>query len=100
MKELALSEGFDEDIRNFLGSQKIAKVDDMTMDELPNVVHVDLNVFGQLMMDQILWDLNGTLVVTKYDWWPFDLDTKLSEKMLKPNGLSGSIHNPSILNLR
>ena len=54
MKELSLSEGFGEDINNLLGSQTIAKVDDVTMDELPDVVHVDLYVFGLLMMDRIL----------------------------------------------
>ena len=99
MKELSLSEGFDEDRRKMLGSQIIVKVDDMAMDELSDVVHVDLYVFGLLMMDQILWDLNGTLVVTKYDWWPFDLDTKLSENILKPNDLSSGIHSPPILSL-
>ncbi len=51
MKELALSEGFVEDIINLLGSQTIAKVNDVTMDELPDVVHVDLYVFGPLMMN-------------------------------------------------
>ena len=54
MKEFALIEGFGEDITNLLESQTIAKVNDMTMDELLDVVHVDLYVFGPLMMDQIL----------------------------------------------
>lgn len=54
MKELALSEGFGEDISNLLRSRTIAKVNDMTMDELSDVVHVDLYVFGPLMMNQIL----------------------------------------------
>ena len=67
MKELALGEGFGEDISNLLRSRTIVKVDDMTMDELPHVVHVDLYVFDPLLMNQILWDLNSTLVVTKYD---------------------------------
>ena len=67
MKELALGEGFGEDINNLLKSQTIVKVNDMTMDELSSVVHVELYVFGLLMMDQILCDLNGTLFVKKYD---------------------------------
>ena len=54
MKELALSEGFGEDISNLLKSLTIVKVNDMTMDELPDVVHVDLYVFGPLMMNWIL----------------------------------------------
>ena len=54
MKELALSEGFGEDISYLLESKTIEKVNYMTMDELMDVVHVDLYVFGLLMMDQIL----------------------------------------------
>ena len=53
MKELALSEGFGEYISNLLGSRTVLKVNDMAMDELPDVVHMDLYVFGLLMMDQI-----------------------------------------------
>lgn len=54
MKELALNYGFGEDIKNLLKSHTIAKVNDATMDQLPDVVYVDLYVFGPLMMDQIL----------------------------------------------
>ena len=51
MKELTLSEGFVENINNLIRSREIVNVNDVTMDELLDVVHVDLYVFGPLMMD-------------------------------------------------
>jgi hypothetical protein len=60
---------------------------------------VDLDVFGSLMMNWVLRDLDGTLVVTVDDWWLLKSDAKFSEDILNPNNPSGSISNPSILSL-
>ena len=36
------------------------------MHKLSDVVHMDLNVFGFLLLNLIIADLNGTLVITVY----------------------------------
>lgn len=68
------------------------------MNQLLDVVHVDLNVLGSLMMDQIVRDLNHTLVVTIDDFGLPKGNSKLSENVLKVDDLSSSINNSLIRN--
>ena len=34
------------------------------MHKLPDVVHMDLNMFGSLSLNWIIADLNGTMIIT------------------------------------
>ena len=36
------------------------------MHKLSNVVHMDLNVFGSMLLNWIIVDMNGTLIVIVY----------------------------------
>lgn len=56
-------------------------------------------MLGLLMMDQIMRDLNHTLVVTIDDCGILKGNAKLSDNVLKLDGLSSSINFSSILNL-
>jgi hypothetical protein len=67
MDILDLSEGFGEDVYNLLCCQTITQIDDPLLNKLPKKMHVDLDVFGSLMMNRVLRDLDGTLVVTVDD---------------------------------
>jgi hypothetical protein len=51
---LALSEGFGEYVCNLLCCGTVTQIDDLLLDQLPRKIHVDLNVFGPLMMNRVL----------------------------------------------
>jgi hypothetical protein len=58
-----LGERFGEDVCNLLCYRTITQIDDLLMNHLPEKMHVNLNMFGPLMMNEVLRDLDGTLVV-------------------------------------
>lgn len=95
-----LSEGFGEDIDNLLYCRMILQINDPLLYLLLDVVHMDLYVFGSLMLKQVLQDLDVTLIVTMEDYWLWKGEAKLSQNILKRNILSSNINNSSILNLR
>jgi hypothetical protein len=70
---LSLSEGFGEDVCNLLKIEKhphsilALYIDDLLLNQITEKMHVYLNVFGPLMMNHVLRDLDGALVVIIYD---------------------------------
>ena len=67
------------------------------MDQPYDIVHMYLYVLGLLVLKNLSWDMNRSLVVTKYDGWSMKLYPKLNENMLYPNGLGCSIYSSSLL---
>ena len=55
---------FCEDIYDFLFSGKVFQIDNSILDELANEMHVDLNMFGPLMIHRISGNVDGTLIIT------------------------------------
>jgi len=54
MNILSLSEGFGEDVCNLLCCRTIVQIDDLLLNQLPEKMHVDFDVFGPLMMNRVL----------------------------------------------
>jgi hypothetical protein len=63
MEILSLNEGFGEYFCNLLCCRKIVQINDLLLNQLHEKMHVDLDVFGLLMMNQVLRDLDGILIV-------------------------------------
>jgi hypothetical protein len=63
MEILSLNERFGEYFYNFLYCRKIVQTDDLLLNQLHEKMHVDLDVFGLLMMNRVLRDLDGALIV-------------------------------------
>ena len=55
------------------------------MHQLPDVVHVYLNMFGPLPSNGIYGDLNSSLTVSKYDCGKSTTNIKLWKNALQPN---------------
>ena len=64
---LFLSKVLGEDIYNLLICKEILQNNGPVMHQLPDVVHVYLNMFGPLLGKWICGGLHSTLIVTKYD---------------------------------
>jgi hypothetical protein len=90
----SLSEEFDEYVCNLLYSRIIEQIDDLLLNQPPDKIHVDVDVFGPLMINQVLQDLDGVVVVTIDDLWILHIYAKFNEDILNPNNLSGNINNP------
>jgi hypothetical protein len=54
MDIVSLSEGFREDICNILCCRTIVQIDDLLLNQLPEKMHVDFDVFGPLMMNRVI----------------------------------------------
>jgi hypothetical protein len=54
MEILSLNEGFGEDGCNLLCRRKILQIDELLLNQLPEKIHVDLDVFSPLMMNRVL----------------------------------------------
>ena len=62
-------------------------------------MHVDLNVFGSLLLYWISAKYQCNLVVKPYDIQKMKLDTDISEKVLKPKCLNDIVYYSSIPDL-
>ena len=66
VSEIFLSKVLGEDICNLLICREVFKKNGLAMHQLPNVVHVNLNMFGNIPLKWICGYLDSTLVVMKY----------------------------------
>jgi hypothetical protein len=77
-----LSECLGEDVDNLFRGRTILQIDDLVMNQLSNVMHMDLDVFCPLSLHWVSAKLQSALVVAPNDNWTMELDTKLSEEVL------------------
>jgi len=62
-------------------------------------MHVDLNVFGSLLLYWISPKYQCTLIVTPYNSQTMKLDIALGKEVLKPKCLNDTIEYSSVLDL-
>ena len=92
MHEISLCKGFGEDVNNLLHGWTILEINDLPMNQVLHVVHMNFNVLGPLLVNHILRDLDSALIITKDDSSLTILNTKLSENMLQPYGFCYHIY--------
>jgi hypothetical protein len=97
--ELLLSKCLGEDVCSLFIGWTVLQIDDPIMYQLSDVVHMDLDVFGPLLLHWISTKLESTLIVTPNDSWMMKLDAKLGEEVLKPKCMNSGVDRSSILNL-
>lgn len=64
LKEMMWCKGFNEDIYGLLLCRNVLPYENVILNMLMDEVHVDLNVFGMLMPNKIMWNMDHTLIVT------------------------------------
>ena len=67
VSEIFLYKSLGEYIYNILIYRAVLQNNGLVMHQIPDVVHVYLNMFGHLLGNWICGDLNSALIVTKYD---------------------------------
>ena len=77
VSELILSKSLGEYVCNLLICRAILQNNGHVMHQIPDVVHVYLNMFGPLHGNWICGDPNSTLIVTKYDFGKSNTNLKL-----------------------
>jgi hypothetical protein len=77
-----LSESLREDDKSLFRGRKILQVDDVVMNQLSNVMHVDLNVSFSLLLHHVFANLQYDFFVTLDDSRTMELDTRLSEEFM------------------
>ena len=77
ISENFLCKALSEDICNLLICRAVLQNYGPVMHQLPDVVHVNLYVFGPLPGKWIYGGINSTLIVTKYDSEKITTKTKL-----------------------
>jgi hypothetical protein len=74
-----LSKFLHEDVYSMFGGWKILQIDDPFMYHLFDVMHMDLDVFGPLLLHQDSIEIESTLIVTPNESNMVKLDSELSD---------------------
>ena len=77
VSELFLNKVLGENICNLLIYRAVLQNNGPVIHQLPDVVHVYINMFGPLFGNWICVDISSTLIVTKYDYGQSTTNTKL-----------------------
>ena len=77
--EVILTKNFGEDVCYFFWRCTEEYNNGTIMHKLSNVVHMDLNVFGSLLLNWIIADLNSTLIIILDSIWVFLFESTLSK---------------------
>jgi hypothetical protein len=80
--ELLLNESLGEDVDSLFRCRTVLQINDLVMNQLFDVMHMDLDVFFPLSLYRISAKFERALVVTPDDSRAMELDTKLSEEVL------------------
>jgi hypothetical protein len=99
MNELGFNDWLGENIHNMIFETTKLQVKNLIMKELSFVVHMDLNVFGVLVLNWIVSNVDGTLIVAPKSYWLILGITKLHEQLLNLNNFSANINCTSIIYL-
>ena len=92
-----LTKKFGEYVCYLLWICTVKYINGTIMHNLPDILHMDLNVLGSLYLNWIIRDLNGAFIFTTYDNGSLWFDPTYSKYSLQPETLSSYIHNSSLL---
>ena len=91
---------FSENICVLCFCMNIRRMNDAILHLFLDKVTINLNMFRALMKDRIRSKIEGSLIVTFQQSWGKSSKAKIFEKREKPNDLTSSSGNSSILGLR
>jgi len=80
-------------------SRQVLQAENTILDELLDEVHVDLDVLSMLMLDGVVRNVNGTLIITPKSSGLIKRKSKFSHQLSKPKNLLASQNYTSILSL-
>jgi hypothetical protein len=80
--EFFLSESLGEDVDSLLSGREVLQIDDPVMNQLPDKMHMDLDMFCLLSLYWISTEFECTLVVTPDHSQMVELNVELGEEVL------------------
>ena len=75
---------FGEDVCNLCISKNVLQRDNTILNQLTDEVHMQLNMFGALILHQVARNMNGTLIIAPQNSGTIKRKTKLSHQLPKP----------------